>query len=192
MLGAAPNLALTPDIGAERWCFNNPRAYRAKGLPAALTTWTRWFNLHSTEHIYRTYPSWWAQTHREDQGKPVFMRDADLRTPGQVAFPGQRLLDWCGTRFFTFSLPWALVLAWYEHTHGQPVDRIDLWGFELRRTWQHAFERPCCAYWVERMRAAGIEVWVPPGVEFGEPGDPTTYVGPLYGYETTKPVVVLT
>jgi hypothetical protein len=48
LMGLAPNISELPPAveGVERWGFNNPRGYRIKN-PVGLTTWTRWFNLHS-------------------------------------------------------------------------------------------------------------------------------------------------
>ena len=63
-------------------------------------------------------------------------------------------------------------------------DRIELWGFELRRDHQYDFERPAFFYWVEQARKRGIDVFIPEGVEITPPGDPSTYAtGPLYGFE---------
>mgnify|MGYP001564065775 FL=1 len=74
-------------------------------------------------------------------------------------------------------------------------ERIELWGFELRDTKPNsvfAYERPCVAYWIQVARDAGVNVWYQSVLEqlyaTGKmiPGNPDSYLGPLYGY-STKP-----
>lgn len=84
-------------------------------------------------------------------------------------------------RYFTSTPAWQIAYAIYL----QCYHRIELWGFELERDTNHDHERPCFFYWVSRARAAGIDVFIPDGVRISEPGDPHTYFGPLYGWETT-------
>lgn len=196
ILGAARNIQFMPDIpGAERWVFNNPYIYRVRYTPA-LTIWTHWFNLHSMRHIQRKYPHGYAWYQKQDGSRPIYLRDAvDPTIANSRVFPGPELQQFYSAdgvvpfRFITCSVAWALAFAGYQHMNGDPL-RIELWGFELKRDEQWAHERPCVSYWVNRLRAMGIDVLIPPGfhgevIDFGEPGDPGSYTGPLYGYETT-------
>ena len=201
LLGAAPNLVLTPTIeGAEVWAANNPRILRKKGYALGLSRWTRWINLHSFAHMERTYPNG-VQYYRDNAraDRPVYLQRAATTTiglsglsaavPHSRTFPAyalQMLYSVDGRapfRYFTFSgawmLAWALALRQFE--------RIELYGFELKREHQYDYERPCMAYWVTRALAQGVEIVYPVGVDFGAAGDPAAYAGPLYGYETTEP-----
>ena len=119
-------------------------------------------------------------------GKPIVMRDGpDPLTRGSQRFEGPQILAALGTRFFTFSGAWMIARAlWLGR-----FDTIELCGFQLARDHQYDFERPCFFYWVARARAAGVTVIVPPEVGSGDPGDPAAYTGPVYGYETTAPIV---
>jgi hypothetical protein len=171
----ASNIEATPDIGAERWCSNNPRSYRIKWKPA-IDTYTRWFNMHTIRHISLAYPTarkWYA-----NQTKPIYLQEAQPDIPSSITFPRQQVLDYFNTRYFTCSVTWLIAFAIMEG-----FDRIELHGFELKRDRQYDFERPCFFYWIEEARKRGIDVYLPPDVEITPPGDPTGYDGPLYGFE---------
>lgn len=183
ILGMAENIKDIPFIpDAERWCSNNPRSYRLK-FRSALDTWTRWFNLHTTYHIQRKYPSgylWYQQ-----QQKPIYLQEVDPRISSSIQFPRREIQDTFGGnsvgspgRFFTGSVTWLLAFALLEK-----FDKIELWGFELKREHQFDFQRPGVFYWIQRAREMGIEVALQPSLEISAPGDPMTYAGPLYGYE---------
>lgn len=189
--GMAPNLSKTPppEKGEEVWLSNWHKGYLIR-LPRALTEWTRYFNLHSKRHQLTKYPAGhkWYQDNAH-RGR-IILRDADPDiTPSEV-FPREALQDFFSTngapqRYFTCSGCWFIALAIYEG-----FERIELWGFEIKPSKpKYAFERPCMFYWINEARKRGIEVWLPPELRpeapEGEAGDPNTYDGPLYGYETT-------
>lgn len=178
ILGLAPNIVDTPTLeGSERWCSGVPRSYRLKGFSQALTTYSRWFNVHTIRHITTRYPS--AYNWYTHQSKPIYLQSQQPDIPSSIEFPRTAIQEYFeGTKFFTCSVAWQLAFAIMEgFTH------IELWGFQLRREHQYDWERPCFFYWIEQARNRGIEVLIPPEVEITEPGDPTTYNGPLYGYE---------
>jgi hypothetical protein len=199
ILGAAPNIercskALPPDT--ERWCLNNPRIYENHLFPAALTTYTRWFNLHPRKQIDKLY-AYGVKWYKE-QDKPIYLQEKAVDIPSSVRFPCEELQQEFGTRYFTSSAAWCIAFAMML----KEFDRIELWGFYLSQTRApigddtelrpgdslHGRQRPCMAYWVQQARKAGIEVWYQPEVDAHGPfvpGDAANYQGPLYGYETT-------
>lgn len=189
ILGTAPNLCQVPldAEGVERWCSNNPHAYRKKFRPV-LTRWTAWFNLHSKEHMLRTYPvagyEWYKK--RAD-GRPFYFQQPHDEIPGSQRFPATEILAWAGHKYFTCTGAWQIAFAAY-----QQFDRIELYGFELTRQHLYDFQRPCFFYWVEEARRRGIDVYLPPNVVITPGGDPASYDGPIYGYETTLPHFSLT
>lgn len=180
ILGTAPNLKLTPPMDdKERWCCNSPLSYARRWRPS-FEQWTRWFNMHSRGHMLRTYPDWynWYKA----QTKPIVLQEVQPDIPASVAFPKQQVMEYFGTRYFTNSATWFIALAIMEG-----FERIELGGFLLRRDQNYDFERPAFFYWVEEARRRGVDIWLPPDLEISAGGDPTTYTGPLYGYDTTKP-----
>lgn len=198
ILGAAPNIercpkALPPDT--ERWCLNNPKIYENHLFPAALPTYTRWFNFHPRKQIEKLYPRGLAWC--KEQGKPLYLQERAKDIPCSLTFPKDEILQTFGVRYFTSSVAWCMAFAMLEK-----FDRIELWGFYLSQTRApigddtelrpgdslHGRQRPGVAYWVKRARQAGLDVWYQPEVDtFGPfvPGDAERYQGPLYGYETT-------
>jgi hypothetical protein len=198
ILGAAPNIercskALPPDT--ERWCLNNPKIYENHLFPSALTTYTRWFNLHPRKQMEKLYPrsvEWFRH-----QDRPIYLQEADRSIRTSRTFPKDEIIRVYDTRYFTSSVAWCIAFALFL----QEFDRIELWGFYLSQTRApigddtelrpgdslHGRQRPGVAYWVDRARRAGVDVWYPPEVDtFGPfvPGDAARYQGPLYGYET--------
>lgn len=184
ILGTASNLSNCRDLSefgeAERWCSNSPHVYEVK-WPESLDTWTRWINLHSKRHMLKTYPTWYKWY--GEQTKPIYLQESQPDVPSSQAFPAIDIIKHFGHAYFTFSGSWFLAWAIMEG-----FDWIDLPGFHMQRNWQHSYQRPCFFYWVELARQRGIKVTYPDEVgQPDPPGDPTTYSGPIYGYQTTLP-----
>lgn len=149
--------------------------YRAR-CPQALSSWDRWINVHSRRHMVKTYPEgyrWYGK-----QSKPIYLQRIEADVPSSQEFPQEQIRRHFGHDYFTCSLAW--LLAWAILLR---ADEIDLWGVGPDKDYH--WQRPCLAYWVQLARAVGITVHIPAGVDFGDPGDPATYTGPLYGYQTT-------
>ena len=202
ILGAALNIERLPKAlpaGTERWCLNNHKIYENHLFPAAATTYTRWFNLHPRKQIdllYKRSIDWYRQ-----QDKPIYLQVASADIPMSLTFPREEIqrefaIDGRPMRYFTSSLAWLIALAILLR-----FERIELWGFVLSQTRApigddtelrpgdslHGRQRPCAAYWVQRARDAGIEVWYQEEIDTHGPfvpGDAARYQGPLYGYET--------
>lgn len=182
--GMAPNLGLTPPPlpGVEVWLSNWHKGYRQR-LPRALTEWTRYFNLHSRKHMDTTYPNGVEWYQQQDGTRPIYTQKLQPDFPGCIPFPIEQVLAYAGHKYFTFSGSLLMAFAVVEG-----FERVEMWGFELKDkpSSRHAFERPCFFYWVQRLRAEGIEVTYQPEIDVlpFEPGNPLTYTGPLYGFQT--------
>lgn len=158
-----------------------------------MNEWTRWFNLHSKEHMLQKYPDTYIYYRKYAEGRPVYLQKAQSDVPSSVEFPRQQIQEFFATnkgpnRFFSCSACWMIALAIMEG-----FERIELWGFALRNDKRnpghcYEFERPAFFYWVKQARDRGIEVTLTKEVEAipFEPGDPDKYDGLLYGY-STKP-----
>lgn len=177
LLGFAPNVAKIPTVeGAERWCMNNPKGMRAH-YPH-LTAWNRWFNFHSMKHQLTRYPQGVKWFREQDTTRPIYLQKVDPTIPASVAFPRQALSEYFANNgvpetFFTCSCSLMLAFAIMEG-----FERIELWGFMCKKDYEHAFERPCIAYWAGRARGRGIEVYFPPGVDI-------IASEKFYGWDTT-------
>ena len=184
----------TPGDAVEVWLSNNPTTTRLR-CPRLIHEWTRFFNLHSRQHIVGTYPSGYTYYQTQAEGRPVYLLKAQPDVLTSVAFPRTAIQATFATakgpnRYFTCSVCWLIAFAVYLG-----FTRIELWGFELRDTKPgsaFAWERPCVAYWIAEARRRGVEVWYQAAIErlYADgkmvPGDPDAYTGGLYGY-STKP-----
>ena len=191
--GTARNLAQSPppSKGEEVWLCNNPEIFRIR-LPRALLEWTRWFNLHSRAWMLHKYPKGFAYYQESANGRPIYFQKAQPDVLTSVAFPKDEiqkafaLPDGMPNRYFTSSACWLLALAIYEG-----FEEIDLYGFALSTSKRvtgpcYVFERPAFFYWVQQARDRGITVRYPAAIAklAFVSGDPATYAGLLYGYET--------
>ena len=199
IFGAAKNAResppLTPeDKDVEVWLSNSTTTNLIR-CPQAMSEWTRWFNLHSRQHIVGTYPAAFAYYQTKAEDRPIYLQKVQPDVPTSIVFPRKQIQEAFATakgpnRYFTCTVTWLIALAILEG-----FERIELWGFELRDTKRgsaFAFERPCFAYWVQVAKEHGIEVFYQEAVEklyaSGQllPGDPEAYTGKLYGF-STKP-----
>lgn len=186
IIGTCPlNVRKTPELpaGVERWCANDPRTYTLIGFPRALTTYTRWFNVHRPRHIEKRHPCFlkWAR----EQTKPIYTLEPDPSIPNNRIFPGPHLQTYFQLSpgeiesFFTHQCVWLMALAIEEE-----FKCIELWGFQFGEggraspalSRKYAFERPAIHYWIGRARQAGIYVKLPPEAKLCH----TDY---LYGYQ---------
>lgn len=197
--GVARNLREAPPRqdtpGVEVWLANGPMTIKMRLKRPIDDEWTRFFNLHSRQHVLSVYPSGWHYYQHKAQGRPIVLQKAYADIPTAVAFPRTEIQQFFATpkrpmRYFTCSVTWLIALAIYEG-----FERIELWGFELRDTKPnsaYAFERPCVAYWIQQAQDRGIDVFYQSALAKlytdgkMRPGDPDTYTGPLYGF-STKP-----
>ena len=192
--GTAPNLALTPppSPGVEVWIANWHRGYNQR-LSRIIdkNEWTRYFNLHSRHHMDTTYPSGveWYKSH--DGSRPIYFQRHQPDIPGSTVFPRADIeaffpeaISRTGKFYTTCSACWLIPFAIFDG-----FERIELWGFALsdrKPRDAYLFERPCFFYWVKQARSRGIEVTYQAEIEQlpFEPGDPSTFTGPVYGFET--------
>ena len=154
--------------------------------PRSMDEWTRWFNLHSRAHILGTYPSGYHYYQTKAAGRPIYLLKAQPDIPTSIAFPYERIQKAfpAAKRYFTCTVCWLIAFAVVEG-----FKHIELWGFELRDTKPgsaFALERPCFFYWIKQARERGVEVVYQEAIKTlpFELGDPDTYDGPLYGYDT--------
>lgn len=195
--GAARNVREAPirtEKDLELWLSNSTTTTLLR-CPRAINEWTRWFNLHSKQHILGTYPSAYSYYQTQAAGRPIYLLKAQEDIPTSLAFPRKEIQAAFATakgpnRYFTCTICWLMAFAILEG-----FERIELWGFELRDTKPgsaFAWERPCVAYWIQMARSRGVEVFYQEAIDrlYADgkmiPGDPDEYTGLLYGY-STKP-----
>jgi hypothetical protein len=186
ILGSGGNIYMLPSPSEmeEVWACNHNKGYK-RYIPRVIENqeWTRWFNLHSREHMVKTYLK--AYKYFYDQTKPIYFQIPQPDVPSSVAFPYKDVLKFFnGNRYFTCTAAWMLAFAIYEG-----FERIELWGIHVaKRDPDRNWERPCLFFWINEARRRGIDVWWPTegttDWDLSEAGDPLAYTGKLYGYGT--------
>jgi hypothetical protein len=156
MMGGAPGLLPLPrpEAGVERWGLNN--LYMSQGLRQRFLGWTRWFDLHSNEHIVagtnsrRKYPAYdWLCV----QQRPVYRWVMDPRMKHCRLYPHREVRGaFDQTRLFCSTLDWMLALAVYEQfTH------IDLYGWRMAHP-GYTHQVYSGQWWILRAQQAGVVV----------------------------------
>jgi len=123
----------------------------------------RWFELHSWPYLRK-----WAEEHA---GHPdYFGALASLRCSVYCTQPlpfiprhKQVVVDWVAvcdhldSNYFLGSPSMMLMLALFEHDHGQKVERIQSYGIDTNDP-QHGQQRQSWSYWIRACVERGIEI----------------------------------
>lgn len=167
------------DPSAERWGTNNVAFARYSGV---FDDWTRWFDLHPSEHIRHRRPRAYEWYTRQDGSRPIYQWDVNPEIPGSMAYPKDAVLAYFSSdghteRDFWGSLSWMVALAIYEG-----VTEIDLFWFALMND-EYTQQIPSTRYWIGQARGRGIAVTI-----HGE--SRLKPYQPLYGCEALSPPLV--
>lgn len=189
ILGSSTNVVEMPALrkGVEVWAHNDVTKY-GDVHRRVRSEYTRWFNLHSRVWMTTRYPKSFDWHLRQDGRRPFYTQKRWRDIPGCVPFPRKQIQKAFATttgpnRYFTCTVAWKIALAIVEG-----FERIECWGFTFgNKPGEHyAQQRPCFFYWVQQARDRGITVTYQKAVEKLPVivGDPDSYDGPIYGYDT--------
>lgn len=147
--------------------FQNPEfeIWGLNHLHPWIPRWDVWFDMHTPEWSAKGLkPEVWADQDgwlKKDHGKPIYMLKRYEAYPDSIPYP----LEAVGGRFrkyFTNGIAYMLGLALYEHVNGKPIERLEVWGVDMRHEEEYALQRPCAEYWLGRAEGLGIDVFIPP------------------------------
>lgn len=159
--------ALELDDSWELWGLNELYRY----MPP--DRFTRWFEIHDRDYLTKDED---GQKHIEDLklilGKtPIYMQHHHADIPGSVMYPKDGVIAKLGRDYSTncpsMMIQFAMTLGY---------KKIHMYGVDMAQETEHAFQRPCCEYWLGRAEGMGIEVAVP------EVSDLMKCIG-VYGYK---------
>lgn len=136
-----------------------------------------WYQLHPyatfTRESNHNDPKHWEWLQKKHPF-PIFMQDKYPEVPSSVKLPIEDIynefLTPDGRRYFTSSI--ALIMG---HLYLLGYKRIELYGFEMASNTEYYLQRPCASWMGGRLRARGIDLYVPPSGSF--------LSGPVYAYE---------
>ena len=152
-----PAFDLPEDI--ELWSCNHAYRVKVNGKEVGFPRIDRLFEMHRIEHIKDK--NYYERKHRirhikylERAEHPVVMLDHFDEFPASERFPIEDALrryphaDFCST--FDYMMAYAILKV--------DTCKILLYGFEMDSDTEWAYQRPSAKEWIERARAAGIEV----------------------------------
>lgn len=127
--------------------------------------WDRWLDIHTPEWSGKNMkPEVWADHEgwlRKDHGKPVYMVQHYDAYPSSVAYPKAEV-SMRFRKYFTNGLAYMLGLLLLEHVNGQTIQRLEVWGADMRHSEEYQIQRPCFEFWLGVAQGLGIDVYVPP------------------------------
>ena len=171
ILGTAPSMTATPwedpemEIWAVAQCATFPAFKRADIL----------YELHTRD--YWGDPSVTARLNKWE-GRMV-MQDHYDEVPRSERLPIETILQY--RRYHRTTLTYMLALAYHSFLTKKKPWHVALFGVHMEDVREeYAEQRPCCEYWLGRMEAAGMDIFIAAGAILSAPF--------LYGYEKYNPM----
>lgn len=142
--------------------------------------WDAWIDMHEPNWSAKNMkPEVWADQEkffRARHGKPLFMLNEYEEFPDSRAFPLGEVVEKFGRRYFTNGISYMIALALLDKANGAAIDRLELWGVDMRHSEEYQIQRPCTEFWLGVAQGLGIEVFIPPSAGL-------LTANALYGYE---------
>lgn len=153
---------LNEELAWAAWLNNkdpNQRWWKAKEENVA-----GWYQIHNydtfsreTNHNDPLHFEWLKKEHPF----PIFMQDVYPDIPSSVKFPIEEIQKEFrtpdGKKYFTSSISYILC-----HLYMLGYKRIEIYGFEMASNTEYAFQRPNASWIAGRLRARGVDIYVPP------------------------------
>lgn len=190
LIGKAPSsvlLAPYDDPAWEVWILNT------LGSANEVPRWDRQFEIHDLE-VAKLNPGDYVEWLKK-QDRPIYLRDdppPEFRNG--IRYPLGPILETfkhcSGRGYLTNTVSMMIALALYEHTQGQTVSDIGLWGIDMAQhglaqghngwfTSEYARQRPSVEYWIGIAEGMGISVTIPDQSDILK-------TACIYGYQHTE------
>ncbi len=186
MIGGAGTLTPVPPIepDVERWGINNLICIPTG--PKRFKGCTRWFDLHSREHIVgRKKSNAWGWYQRLDI--PLYMWQHFEDLPSSIPYPHEAVREmFGGTKLFTSTLDWKIALALFEG-----FEEIELYAYRMGQP-NYKHQVGSGRWWLKQCADRGVKVThlspsalanISREVEFKPPRPESQHL--MYGLETT-------
>ena len=162
--------------GYELWTFNNDLK---RILYASRNFEMHELSVYGSDAVDDASPQPnYLEALRKGIGIPVYHLRKTPKIKGSIAYPRDEMARYFFGKdpaYFTNSFSYMLALAIHEK-----VDEIHLYGVDMSREHEHAWERPSIEYFLGWARGAGIKVMLP------ETSDLLKCIG-FYGYGENNP-----
>lgn len=170
------DLVFNLDESVEVWGINMAHAFTyTTDSAGSLVSRTRakptaWFQMH---------PRNWANPKGEVTGyfgRPpehmnflkkfdgdLWLQKEDPDLPNGKRFPLEEIAKAAGRTYFTSTFAYQLGMAWYQHTSGDTINSITVYGVNLSGMDEYIHQKSCVEYWLGRVEQAGIKINIPVG-----------------------------
>jgi hypothetical protein len=136
---------------------------------------TRYFEMHDDAMLKPEIRANYAA-----KGVPVYALHP-LKGFQQLPYPLEKVRAFFGQEYFTSSIAYMIALALYEHSQGQPIGEIGLWGVDMLTDEEYGLQRPCVEFYLGVATGMNIAVTIPSNSALLK-------AGYKYGLQT-KPVI---
>ena len=177
IVGAAPTSRGLAPFEDQSWDIWGCSPSNLKVLPRV----SKWFELHSLVDFRSERWADWRGRYFDYLNSlqcDVYMQEPNEFVARAVAFPKNDLLVEFGNEFFTSSIAWMMAFALKEG-----AEEIAIYGVDMTSGSEYEYERPGARYWIEKARAQGVKVTIPPQSDLDQPM-------PLYGFGDANPMAI--
>jgi hypothetical protein len=115
----------------------------------------RWFEMHSPEFTADVRDPQYIPF-LQTCPVPIYMIDAYEAYPNSVRYPIEDAIEYAGRDYFTSSVAFMLAIAGMEG-----FKQVDLYGINLAIGDEYFYEKPCAEWWLGKLEAKGINIFVP-------------------------------
>ena len=185
IVGAAPSSRKLAPFNDPSWQIWGCSPSNRPGTKEGIKRVDVWFELHALADLGSELWSPWAKPYIEwMKAQPgVVMQEVNDLVPNAQAFPRDEINAKLGGLFLTSTIAWQIARVVLMHQFETPVAELGIFGVDMSAQSEYDYERPGCKYWIERARAAGITVHVPPQSDLDQPG-------PQYGFDDASPMAI--
>ena len=155
MVGCAPSTRNDAPWNEESWeLWSQSEAYQVPRV-------TRWHELQTIGILKQNYPDYYDWLTKLD--KPIHMRQHYPEIPSSIPIQRDRFEAEYPREFISSTLAWMLAEAIHQHSIGQIIEVIGLWGYDMAMDAEWASQRPGLIFlnWVARKH--GITIYIPKG-----------------------------
>ena len=120
-----------------------------------ITRCDRWFEIHRLDGL-RDGPEWRPLLRKWAKDCEMVMFWPEPLGPRIMQYPVEEIKNRFGTYFMTSSLSWMVALAIHEHTNGNPVSSIGVWGVDMEFGTEYREQRSGLRHFLALARELGI------------------------------------
>lgn len=120
-----------------------------------VTRCARWFEIHRLDSLWDG-PEWRPLLRKWAKDCELVMFWPEPLGPRVMQYPVEEIKNRFGTYFMTSSMSWMVALAIHEHTNGNPIAELGVWGVDMEFGTEHREQRAGLMHFLDLARQLGI------------------------------------